>query len=208
MDVSKPFRDTLWIGTSKEYGWAVSMEYEGNHAYCQYCGLIGHTIGLCKKKRMVQGKAVAGEGINTNVTKKPQEKERWIPKATQAIIPVASTSNQVSIIPPARTRDTQSVEKIRTDSERENLVNAGPSKEADAVMEVNRNSQVMKLVEKNPIDDIQGADADMGMAINILLEQFKPTLNLEDLRRRECLASQDETQTHPRVNERSILSDV
>lgn len=62
MDVSKPFIDTLWIGTSKEYGWSVSVEYEGNHAYCQYCGLLGHTIGLCKKKRTIQGKALQKEG--------------------------------------------------------------------------------------------------------------------------------------------------
>lgn len=50
IDVSKPFLDTLWIGTSKEYGWSVLVEYKGNHAYCQYCGLLGHTTGLCKKK--------------------------------------------------------------------------------------------------------------------------------------------------------------
>lgn len=30
MDVSKPFTKILWIGTSKEYGWEVSVEYEGN----------------------------------------------------------------------------------------------------------------------------------------------------------------------------------
>lgn len=41
MDVSKPFLDTIWIGTSKE---SVPLEYEGNHAYCEYCGLLGHTL--------------------------------------------------------------------------------------------------------------------------------------------------------------------
>lgn len=51
IDVSKLFIDTLWIGTSKNYGWSISVEYEGNHTYSQYCGLLGHTIGLCHKKR-------------------------------------------------------------------------------------------------------------------------------------------------------------
>lgn len=39
--MSKHFRESLWIGTSKEYGWLVFLEYVGNHAYCDYCGLLG-----------------------------------------------------------------------------------------------------------------------------------------------------------------------
>lgn len=86
MDVSKPFIDTLWIGTSKEYEWSVTVEYEGNHAYCQYCGLLGHTIGLCKKKRMAQGKAPQKEGNDGSTrptTARPikmHEKELWVLK--------------------------------------------------------------------------------------------------------------------------------
>lgn len=84
MDVSKPFVDTLWIGTMKEYGWEISLAYEGNHAYCEYCGLLGHTIELCWKKRMVQGKAINGETTNNTIQankgiRRP-EKERWVPK--------------------------------------------------------------------------------------------------------------------------------
>lgn len=56
MYVSKPLLDKLLIGTSKEYGWSISLEYEGNHAYCVYHGLRGHSIGLCHKKRQDQGK--------------------------------------------------------------------------------------------------------------------------------------------------------
>lgn len=58
VDVSKPFVDTLWIRISKEYGWAISVEYEGNHAYCEYCGLLGHVLGLCRKKRQEQRNVV------------------------------------------------------------------------------------------------------------------------------------------------------
>lgn len=76
MDVSKPFRDELWIGTSKDYGWSIYVEYEGNHAYCQYCGILGHTIGLCKKKQKGQGKAIAVDNNESNGFKKPAAKER------------------------------------------------------------------------------------------------------------------------------------
>lgn len=62
MDVSKPFLNTLWIGTSKEYGWTIELEYEGNHAYCDYCGILGHTVGLCQKKREDHGKAKSVKG--------------------------------------------------------------------------------------------------------------------------------------------------
>lgn len=50
LDVTQEFTKQLWIGTSKEHGWLIDVEYEGNHAFCVYCGLLGHTIGLCKKK--------------------------------------------------------------------------------------------------------------------------------------------------------------
>lgn len=89
LDVSKPLIDKLWIGTSKEYGWEISLEYEGNHAYCDYCGLLGHTLGLCRKKREDQGKAVAKEG-ETRVTEphklphgKNNRKEQWVAKNTE-----------------------------------------------------------------------------------------------------------------------------
>lgn len=57
LDVTQDVTDKIWIGTSKEHGWVIEVEYEGNHAYCSYCGLLGHTIGLCRKKRQTQGKA-------------------------------------------------------------------------------------------------------------------------------------------------------
>lgn len=85
IDVSKPFINTLWIGTSKDYGWSISVKYENNPAYCQYCGLLGHAIGLCRKKFQVQRKAVVGEETDklVNVVRgnKPQEKEEWVVKA-------------------------------------------------------------------------------------------------------------------------------
>lgn len=86
MDVSKPFLDKVWIGTSKEYGWFIPVEYEGNHAYCAYCGLFGHTVGFCSKKRQDQSKAIATENNNTQLTHtaKPNtkhgRKEKWIAK--------------------------------------------------------------------------------------------------------------------------------
>lgn len=32
MDVTQEFENKLWIGTSKENGWMIDVEYEGNHA--------------------------------------------------------------------------------------------------------------------------------------------------------------------------------
>lgn len=84
LDVSKPFMESVWIGTSKEYGWSIDLEYEGNHAYCDYCGILGHTMGLCKKKREDNGKTKTSRG-----KEKLQEetwvkgtKEQWVPKQT------------------------------------------------------------------------------------------------------------------------------
>lgn len=86
LDVSKPFLDKLWIGTSKDYGWEVTLEYEGNHAYCQYCGLLGHSIGLCQKKRQDRGKGVdyAGKELmpRDNSTK-TRKNEKWVAKDIQ-----------------------------------------------------------------------------------------------------------------------------
>lgn len=88
MDVSKPFTETLWIGTSKEYGWEVSVEYEGNQAYCDYCRLLGHTIGLCHKKRQIQGKQIDEEIqakqpiVNTVKGSKNRDGEKWVAKRT------------------------------------------------------------------------------------------------------------------------------
>lgn len=53
MDVTKPFfdpSDPIWIGTSKEQGWKIDLEYQGNPAYCTFCGLLWHTVGLCRNK--------------------------------------------------------------------------------------------------------------------------------------------------------------
>lgn len=61
MDVTQPFLDKLWIGTSKDNGWPITVEYEGNNALCNYCGLLGHTIGLGRKKCDVKGKSTTVE---------------------------------------------------------------------------------------------------------------------------------------------------
>lgn len=83
LDVSKPLLEKLWIGTSKEYGWEISLKYEGNNAYCDYCGLLGHTLGLCRKKREDQGKAVAKDGttrVEGITQKKNSRPEQWVVK--------------------------------------------------------------------------------------------------------------------------------
>lgn len=77
MDVWKPLLDKLWIGTSKEYGWSISLEYEGNHAYCIKCGLLGHSIGLCRKKRQDQGKAIDD---NTRHNNQHIRSTKWVEK--------------------------------------------------------------------------------------------------------------------------------
>lgn len=88
LDVSKPFTETLWIGTSKEYGWEVSCEYEGNQAFCDYCGLLGYTIGLCRKKRQIQGKQTIEEpqakqiNLKMGQTSKQRDGERWVARGT------------------------------------------------------------------------------------------------------------------------------
>lgn len=86
MDVAKPFADNLWIGTSKEYGWTIELEYEGNHAYCDYCGILGHTIGLCKKKRAEKGKAKVtnrkdfNSQNQANASNISGQSEQWVAK--------------------------------------------------------------------------------------------------------------------------------
>lgn len=90
LDVSKPLIDKLWIGTSKEYGWEITLEYEGNHAYCDYCGLLGHTLGLCRKKREDQGKTVATDNaIRPKETQKSaqgtiSQREQWVARNREA----------------------------------------------------------------------------------------------------------------------------
>lgn len=89
LDVSKPFIEKLWIGTSKEYGWEISLEYEGKNAFCEYCGLLGHTLGLCRKKREAQGKAVEKESnsrqpsTNNQIHGRVGTRELWIEKTKE-----------------------------------------------------------------------------------------------------------------------------
>lgn len=86
LDVTKNSPDKLWIGTSKANGWQIDVEYEGNHAFCSYCGLLGHTVGLCRKKRQNQGKAPLDESapnkeddsVQKHITK---ERNKWIVKS-------------------------------------------------------------------------------------------------------------------------------
>lgn len=90
MDVSKPFLDTLWIGKSTKYGWTIELEYEGNHASCDYCGILGRTVGLCRKKREDHGKVKSSKGqdyIPTAQAKpndKPGPSVKWVAKTVEA----------------------------------------------------------------------------------------------------------------------------
>ncbi|XP_012842438.1 PREDICTED: uncharacterized protein LOC105962671 [Erythranthe guttata] len=77
IDVSQPFPQEIWIDISKDQGWWQKVEYEGNIAYCSYCGLLGHTAGCCRK--------------NVRVTKpqsvpKPKTKTEYVPK--KVVIPL------------------------------------------------------------------------------------------------------------------------
>lgn len=107
MDVTKPFLDTLWIGTSRENGWSVPVEYEGNNSFCNYCGLLGHTVGLCKKKRQVNGTSSSdkNEDDKKNTTDsqefKRKENNQWEVKG------VASSSR------PAGTKEGEATKKIQ-----------------------------------------------------------------------------------------------
>lgn len=65
LDVSKPLLEKIFIGITKEHGWYQEIEYEGNHAYCSYCGLLGHMAGLCRKKRQDNGKTIVTENKDT-----------------------------------------------------------------------------------------------------------------------------------------------
>lgn len=83
MDVTQQFVDKLWIGPSRENGWSITVEYEGNNAFCKYCGLLGHTMGLCLRKRQVQGKSIIVEE-NKNTQNRPElkkkETQQWVAK--------------------------------------------------------------------------------------------------------------------------------
>lgn len=64
----------------------IDVEYEGNHAYCSFCGLLGHTVGLCRKKRQIQGKApMDNQKEHTDIpTHKGHVKDhtQWVSKKT------------------------------------------------------------------------------------------------------------------------------
>lgn len=69
------------------------MEYVGNNTYCSYCGLLGHTIGLCRRKSQADGKAVVVEHTtkaNMKNANPPKGKDntQWVAKG------VATTSHQ------------------------------------------------------------------------------------------------------------------
>lgn len=49
VNVAEALPSRIWIGSSKENGFWQSVEYEGNVSYCTGCGLIGHTVGDCRK---------------------------------------------------------------------------------------------------------------------------------------------------------------
>lgn len=81
MDITKPFVESVWIGTSKEQGWKIDVEYQGNQTYCTFCGLLGHTVGLCRKKQQIQGKAIVEEKGKTQTGEAPREK--WVTKTSR-----------------------------------------------------------------------------------------------------------------------------
>lgn len=85
LDVTQELVDKLWVGTSKEHGWMVTVEYEGNHAFCSYCGILGHTVGLCRKKRQTQGKTPMDAKTNDMSTDAPRtstkDRNQWIVKS-------------------------------------------------------------------------------------------------------------------------------
>lgn len=86
IDVTQKLEEQLWIGISKENGWLINVEYEGNHAYCSYCALLGHTIRLCRKKRNDNGKSLVGatnkEPQTAASTKHgPKDRNQWMVKA-------------------------------------------------------------------------------------------------------------------------------
>lgn len=70
----------------------IDVEYEGNHAYCSYCGLLGHTVGLCRKKRQAQGKAPM-EGTNKESSEEIQAKNTT-KERTQWTVKTKSGTNQ------------------------------------------------------------------------------------------------------------------
>lgn len=89
IDVSQPLQDKLWIGT-KEHGWLIDVEYEGNHAFCSYCGLLGHTQGLCRKKRQALGKATVDTNPKDTPFPEPLAKAglgKWVAKQKGEIQP-------------------------------------------------------------------------------------------------------------------------
>lgn len=51
VDVSLILPSRVWIGTSKETGFWQQLEFEGNVAYCDGCGLLEHIEDDCRKKR-------------------------------------------------------------------------------------------------------------------------------------------------------------
>lgn len=135
LDVSQPFLDKLWIGTSKEHGWLIDVEYEGNHAYCSYCGLLGHTQGLCRKKRQAHGKAT----VDTN--KSPQEvpqtkpgtkeKAQWIAKPKEDSTRKEDTPNTILKKPEsgvdAATRQVLAQAGLVTESDSEDSIHGTPN---------------------------------------------------------------------------------
>lgn len=90
------------IGT-KEHGWKIDVEYQGNQTFCTFCCLLGHTVRLCRKKAQIQGKSVVenktksqSESTNKNI-----RSIQWIAKngATQATTSKNNVVQQVNMAP-------------------------------------------------------------------------------------------------------------
>lgn len=51
LDVAQPLPHRIWIGKAKENGFWQKLEYEGNNAFCTKYGLLGHIVGVCRKRQ-------------------------------------------------------------------------------------------------------------------------------------------------------------
>lgn len=127
LDVSKPFLDKLWMGTTKDYGWLNYVEYEGNHAYCTYCGLIGHMVGLCRKKRQIHGNApmetnVKEQADHTTNRNNVKERTQWVAKAHEDIGKNSTEANNPRQLKIAILKKSEEGVIVNT---RQALINAG-----------------------------------------------------------------------------------
>lgn len=149
MDVTKPFLDTLWIGPSRESGLNIPVEYEGNNSFCNYCGLLGHTVGLCRKEKQAQGKTVAvaeKENTKEHHELKKKENQQWVVKGdTDNDIAPQDTAPKVKTTTPQRV-----TEILKRPAERQATIQPQAAKPSDGKEHVNA-----PHVEKNTKEQME-----------------------------------------------------